>query len=186
MAPSFFVVNTNLFRVVCVIIVLAACNVGCQTTTTPVNESQWLPKRDTTSAKQTPAPGAAQTSIQPVVKPWDMPAQSAAKSDLFPANSQQMTECLAGATWIKLDENGTRRRTLKLNADGTFVAKTDGESGELPAFTGLQVQANGQWSVKENDLRLLPNAGDPIMVQLQWLGDKRLVMMNGESWMRSQ
>ena len=184
------------------IIITAAWNFGCVTTTTPVNEDQWLPRRDAptavkqnaksdekSDAKSGPLPNdkpRAKASTEPVVKPWDMPAVSATKSDLTQPSSQQMRQCLEGATWIKLDENGTRRRSLKLNADGTFVAKSDGESGELPAFTGLLVQAKGQWSVKENELRLLPHAGDPVVVQLQWLGDKRLVMMNGESWMRSQ
>ena len=180
------------------IVILGTWNFSCVTTTTPVNEDQWLPKRDvSTAVKQDAKPDAksdqlpkdkprAQASTEPVVKPWDMPADSATKSDLTQPSSQQMRECLAGATWIKLDENGTRRRSLKLNVDGTFVAKSDGESGELPAFTGLQVQAKGQWAVKETELRLLPHSGDPVVVQLQWLGDKRLVMMNGESWMRSQ
>ncbi len=97
-----------------------------------------------------------------------------------------MRQFLAGATWIKLEENGTRRRSLQLNTDGTFIAKSDGENGELPAFVGLKVQAKGQWSVKDNDLRLLPHAGDPVAVQLQWLGDKRIMMLNGESWIRSE
>ncbi len=186
MALSSYVVKTNIHHVACVIIALAACNVGCQTTTTPVNESQWLPKQDTTAVEQIPAPEAAQKPIQPLVKPWDVPDESAAKSDLSQPNLLQMRECLAGATWIKLDENGTRRRSLQFNADGTFVAKSDGESGELPVFAGLVVQAKGRWDVKSDGLRLMPNAGDPVVVQLQWLGDKRLVMMNGESWMRSQ
>ena len=180
------------------IVITAAWNFGCVTTTTPVNEDQWLPRRDApTAVKPDAKPDAnsgslpndkprAQVPTEPVVKPWDMPAVSATKSDLTQLSSQQMRQCLEGATWIKLDENGTRRRSLKLNADGTFVAKSDGESGELPAFTGLLVQAKGQWLVKENELRLLPHAGDPVVVQLQWLGDKRLVMMNSESWMRSQ
>jgi len=184
------------------IVITAAWNFGCVTTTTPVNEDQWLPSRDApTAVKPDAKPDEksdansgslpndkprAQAPTEPVVKPWDMPVVSATKSDLTQLSSQQMRQCLEGATWIKLDENGTRRRSLKLNADGTFVAKSDGESGELPAFTGLLVQAKGQWSVKENELRLLPHVGDPVVVQLQWLGDKRLVMMNSESWMRSQ
>lgn len=190
--------NTNRFTATCMIVITAAWNFGCVTTTTPVNEDQWLPRRDApTAVKPDAKPDAnsgslpndkprAQAPTEPVVKPWDMPVVSATKSDLTQLSSQQMRQCLEGATWIKLDENGTRRRSLKLNADGTFVAKSDGESGELPAFTGLLVQAKGQWLVKENELRLLPHAGDPVVVQLQWLGDKRLVMMNGESWMRSQ
>ncbi len=201
-AKIFISRNTNRFTATCMIVITAAWNFGCVTTTTPVNEDQWLPRRDAPTAvkqnaksdeKSDAKSGAlpndkprAQASTEPVVKPWDMPAVSATKSDLTQPSSQQMRQCLEGATWIKLDENGTRRRSLKLNADGTFVAKSDGESGELPAFTGLLVQAKGQWSVKENELRLLPHAGDPVVVQLQWLGDKRLVMMNGESWMRSQ
>jgi hypothetical protein len=40
--------------------------------------------------------------------------------------------------------------------------------------------------VKENELRLLPYAGDPVVVQLQWLGDKRIMMFNGESWIRGE
>ena len=99
---------------------------------------------------------------------------------------RQLKEYLAGATWVKLDENGTRRRSLLLNADGNFIAKSDGESGELPAFVGLKVQAKGTWSVKENELRLLPNAGDAVVVQLQWIGDKRIMMLDGESWIRSE
>ncbi len=190
--------NTNRFTATCMIVITAAWNFGCVTTTTPVNEDQWLPRRDApTAVKPDAKPDAnsgslpndkprAQAPTEPVVKPWDMPVVSATKSDLTQLSSQQMRQCLEGATWIKLDENGTRRRSLKLNADGTFVAKSDGESGELPAFTGLLVQAKGQWLVKENELRLLPHAGDPVVVQLQWLGDKRLVMMNSESWMRSQ
>ena len=184
------------------IIITAAWNFGCVTTTTPVNEDQWLPRRDAptavkqnaksdekSDAKSGPLPNdkpRAKASTEPVVKPWDMPAVSATKSDLTQPSSQQMRQCLEGATWIKLDENGTRRRSLQLNADGTFVAKSDGESGELPVFAGLVVQAKGRWDVKSDGLRLIPNAGDPVVVQLQWLGDKRLVMMNGESWIRSQ
>ena len=201
-AKRFIATNVNRFTAACMIVILGTWNFGCVTTTTPVNEDQWLPKRDVpTAVKQDAKPDAkldaksdqlpkdkprAQASTEAVVKPWDMPAVSATKSDLTQPSSQQMRECLSGATWIKLDENGTRRRSLKLNVDGTFVAKSEGESGELPAFTGLQVQAKGQWAVKETELRLLPHAGDPVVVQLQWLGDKRLVMMNGESWMRSQ
>ena len=119
-------------------------------------------------------------------KPWDKPVPVEQKPAFVAPNAQQLKEYLAGATWIKLDENGTRRRSLQLKTDGFFVAKSDGQSGELPAFDGLKVQANGSWSVKENELRLLPYAGDPVVVQLQWLGDKRIMMFNGESWIRGE
>ena len=165
-------------------------NCACVTTTTPVDDSDWLIKKsDSMVGEQGLKRDADQQpkdATQAQDKPWDKPVVREQKSAFAQPNMRQLKEYLAGATWVKLDENGTRRRSLLLNADGNFIAKSDGESGELPAFVGLKVQAKGTWSVKENELRLLPNAGDAVVVQLQWIGDKRIMMLDGESWIRSE
>jgi hypothetical protein len=167
-----------------------ALNCACVTTTTPVDDSGWLTtKSDLTVGEQGLKGDVVQQpkdATQAQDKPWDKPVVREQKSAFAQPNMRQLKEYLAGATWVKLDENGTRRRSLLLNADGNFIAKSDGESGELPAFVGLKVQAKGTWSVKENELRLLPNAGDAVVVQLQWIGDKRIMMLDGESWIRSE
>lgn len=189
MATNFFQTNSKM-AAACLFLLTTAWNCGCVTTTTPVDKSGWITKPDDSAAiKQDVKTDDLQKEKHvPVAqeKPWDKPVLNEKKSALSQPNIQQLKENLAGATWIKLDENGTRRRSLQLNVDGLFIAKSDGQSGELPAFVGLKVQAKGRWSVKENELRLLPNAGDPVVVQLQWLGDKRIIMLNGESWIRSQ
>jgi len=167
-----------------------ALNCACVTSTTPVDDSGWLTtKSDSTVGEQGLKGDVVQQpkdATQAQDKPWDKPVVREQKSAFAKPNLRQLKEYLAGATWVKLDENGTRRRSLLLNADGNFIAKSDGESGELPAFVGLKVQAKGTWSVKENELRLLPNAGDAVVVQLQWIGDKRIMMLDGESWIRSE
>ena len=167
-----------------------ALNCACVTSTTPVDDSGWLTKKsDSMVGEQGLKRDADQQpkdATQAQDKPWDKPVVREQKSAFAQPNMRQLKEYLAGATWVKLDENGTRRRSLLLNADGNFIAKSDGESGELPAFVGLKVQAKGTWSVKENELRLLPNAGDAVVVQLQWIGDKRIMMLDGESWIRSE
>lgn len=167
-----------------------ALNCACVTTTTPVDDSGWLTtKSDSMVGEQGLKRDAVQQpkdATQAQDKPWDKPVAREQKSAFAQPNMRQLKEYLAGATWVKLDENGTRRRSLQLNADGKFIAKSDGESGELPAFVGLKVQAKGTWSVKENELRLLPNAGDAVVVKLQWIGDKRIMMLDGESWIRSE
>jgi len=182
-SPKFFVA----LRLCCLV---GALNCACVTTTTPVDDSGWLTKKsDSTVGEQGLKGDAVQQSkdvTQAQDKPWDKPVVREQKSAFAQPNMRQLKEYLAGATWVKLDENGTRRRSLQLNADGNFIAKSDGESGELPAFVGLKVQAKGTWSVKENELRLLPNAGDAVVVQLQWIGDKRIMMLDGESWIRSE
>ncbi len=167
-----------------------ALNCACVTTTTPVDDSGWLTtKSDSTVGEQGLKGDVVQQpkdATQAQDKPWDKPVVREQRSAFAQPTMRQLKEYLAGATWVKLDENGTRRRSLLLNADGNFIAKSDGESGELPAFVGLKVQAKGTWSVKENELRLLPNAGDAVVVQLQWIGDKRIMMLDGESWIRSE
>ncbi|MCE9619784.1 MAG: copper resistance protein NlpE [Planctomycetes bacterium] len=167
---------------------------SCETTSTPVDESKWLPKRtDPAPAVQAESPPAAPvpataatTTDATSTKPWDAHAGNSPKSALATPSAQQMTEYLSGGTWVLLDENGTRRRSLELKADGSFTAKSDGLSGEKPAFEGLMVQAKGRWSAKSGELRLTPSDGSPVVVQLVWLGDRRLIMMNGESWVRTQ
>ena len=194
MVTMYFNCSPNFFAALRLCCLVGALNCACVTTTTPVDDSGWLTKRDDSAAvkqKQTLADSQkSQVQLQdsplPVVKPWDVPMAPATSSVLMPPNSQQMKEYVAGATWIKLEENGMRRRSLQLNMDGTFVAKSDAQSGELPAFVGLKVQAKGTWSVKENELRLLSNAGAAVVVQLQWIGDKRIMMLDGESWIRSE
>ncbi len=167
-----------------------ALNCACVTTTTPVDDSGWLTKKsDSTAGEQGLKRDVVQQpkdATQAQDKPWDKPVVREQRSAFAQPTMRQLKEYLAGATWVKLDENGTRRRSLLLNADGNFIAKSDGESGELPAFVGLKVQAKGTWSVKENELRLLPNVGDAVVVQLQWIGDKRIMMLDGESWIRSE
>ncbi len=167
-----------------------ALNCACVTTTTPVDDSGWLTtKSDSRVGEQGLKRDVVQQpkdATQAQDKPWDKPVVREQRSAFAQPTMRQLKEYLAGATWVKLDENGTRRRSLLLNADGNFIAKSDGESGELPAFVGLKVQAKGTWSVKENELRLLPNAGDAVVVQLQWIGDKRIMMLDGESWIRSE
>ncbi len=185
----FFQTGTKIVATASLFLCASAWNCGCVTTTTPVDESGWLTKRDDSAAVKQDVKSDGGLNAKAVTgqeKPWDKPVPVEKKSAFVAPNAQQLKEYLAGATWIKLDENGTRRRSLQLKADGFFVAKSDGQSGELPAFDGLKVQANGSWSVKENELRLLPYAGDPVVVQLQWLGDKRIMMFNGESWIRSE
>ena len=182
-SPKFFVA----LRLCCLV---GALNCACVTTTTPVDDSGWLTKKsDSTAAEQALKRDAVQQpkdATRTQDKPWDNPIAREQKSAFAQPNVRQLKEYLAGATWIKLDENGTRRRSLLLNSDGTFIAKSDGESGELPAFVGLQVRAKGTWSVKENELRLLSNAGAAVVVQLQWIGDKRIMMLDDESWIRSE
>ncbi len=167
-----------------------ALNCACVTSTTPVDDSGWLTtKSDSTVGEQGLKRDVVQQpkdATKAQDKPWDKPVAREQKSAFAQPTMRQLKEYLAGATWVKLDENGTRRRSLLLNADGNFIAKSDGESGELPAFVGVKVQAKGTWSVKENELRLLPNAGDAVVVQLQWIGDKRIMMLDGESWIRSE
>ena len=181
-SPKFFVA----LRLCCL---AGALNCACVTTTTPVDDSGWLNKKsDSTAGEQGLKRDTIQLpkdATQAQDKPWDKPVVREQKSAFTQPNMTQLKEYLAGATWVKLDENGTRRRSLILNADGTFIAKSDGESGELPAFVGLKVRAKGTWSVKENELRLLSNAGAAVVVQLQWIGDKRIMMLDGESWIRS-
>jgi len=181
--PKFFAA----LRLCCLV---GALNCACVTTTTPVDDSGWLTKKsDSTAAEQALKRDAVQQpkdATRTQDKPWDNPIAREQKSAFAQPNVRQLKEYLAGATWIKLDENGTRRRSLLLNSDGTFIAKSDGESGELPAFVGLQVRAKGTWSVKENELRLLSNAGAAVVVQLQWIGDKRIMMLDDESWIRSE
>lgn len=187
---NFFETGAKIVAAASLFLFVSAWNFGCVTTTTPVDESGWLTKRDDSAAVQqdVKADGGLKATAVNLgqEKPWDKPIPVEQKSAFVAPNAQQLKEYLAGATWIKLDENGTRRRSLQLKTDGFFVAKSDGQSGELPAFDGLKVQANGSWSVKENELRLLPYAGDPVVVQLQWLGDKRIMMFNGESWIRGE
>jgi hypothetical protein len=187
---KFFETGAQIVAAASLFLFVSAWNWGCVTTTTPVNESGWLTKRDDSAAVQQDVKadgGLKAAGVNPgQEKPWDKPIPVEQKSAFVAPNAQQLKEYLAGATWVKLDENGTRRRSLLLNADGNFIAKSDGESGELPAFVGLKVQAKGTWSVKENELRLLPNAGDAVVVQLQWIGDKRIMMLDGESWIRSE
>jgi len=182
-SPKFFVA----LRLCCLV---GALNCACVTTTTPVDDSGWLTKKsDSTAAEQALKRDAVQQpkdATQAQDKPWDKPVVRVQKSAFTQPNMTELKEYLAGATWVKLDENGTRRRSLMLNADGTFSAKSDGESGELPAFVGLKVRAKGTWSVKENELRLLSNAGAAVVVQLQWIGDKRIMMLDDESWIRSE
>ena len=189
-ATMYFNCSPNFFAALRLCCLTGALNCACVTTTTPVNDSGWLTKKsDSTAAEQALKRDAVQQpkdAIQAQDKPWDKPVVREQKSAFTQPNMIQLKEYLAGATWVKLDENGTRRRSLLLNADGTFIAKSDGESGELPAFVGLQVRAQGIWSVKENELRLLSNAGAAVVVQLQWIGDKRIMMLDDESWIRSE
>ncbi len=181
--PKFFAA----LRLCCLV---GALNCACVTTTTPVDDSGWLTtKSDSIVGEQGLKGDVVQQpkdATQAQDKPWDKPVVREQRSAFAQPTMRQLKEYLVGATWVKLDENGTRRRSLLLNADGNFIAKSDGESGELPAFVGLKVQAKGTWSVKENELRLLPNAGDAVVVQLQWIGDKRIMMLDGESWIRSE
>ena len=194
MATMYFNCSQNFFAALRLCCLAGALNCACVTTTTPVDNSGWLTKPDDSAAvkqKQTLADSQKsqvqlQDSSLQVVKPWDVPTAPATSSVLMPPNAQQMKEYVTGATWIKLEENGMRRRSLQLNMDGTFVARSDAQSGELPAFVGLKVQAKGTWSVKENELRLLSNAGAAVVVQLQWIGDKRIMMLDGESWIRGE
>ena len=187
---NFFETGAKIVAVASLLLFVSAWNCGCVTTTTPVDESGWLTKSDDAEAvkQDVKADGGVKAKVGTTgqEKPWDKPVPVEQKTTFVAPNAQQLKEYLAGATWIRLDENGTRRRSLQLKTDGFFVAKSDGQSGELPAFDGLKVQANGSWSVKENELRLLPYAGDPVVVQLQWLGDKRIMMFNGESWIRGE
>ena len=190
MATMYFNCSPNFFAALRVCCLAGALNCACVTTTTPVDDSGWVTKKsDSTAAEQALKRDAVQQSkgaTQAQDKPWDKPVVREQKSAFTQPNTTQLKEYLAGATWVKLDENGTRRRSLMLNADGTFSAKSNGESGELPAFVGLKVRAKGTWSVKENELRLLPNAGSAVVVQLQWIGDKRIMMLDDESWIRSE
>jgi hypothetical protein len=161
---------------------------SCEKTTTPVSGPNWLPReKPAASATDAPSPQPASPPSSTAAserKPWDAPADARSGSILTPPTAAQMTECLAGATWILLEEQGTRRRSLRLDADGTFVASSNGTSGERPAFEGLVVQAKGRWTAKSDELRLTPSFGDPVVVRLQWLGDRRLIMFNGEQWIR--
>ena len=190
MVTMYFNCSPKFFTAVRLCCLAGALNCACVTTTTPVDDSGWVTKKsDSTAAEQALKRDAVQQpkdAIQAQDKPWDNPIAREQKSAFAQPNVRQLKEYLAGATWVKLDENGTRRRSLLLNSDGTFIAKSDGESGELPAFVGLQVRAKGTWSVKENELRLLPNAGSAVVVQLQWIGDKRIMMLDDESWIRSE
>ena len=190
MVTMYFNCSPKFFTAVRLCCLAGALNCACVTTTTPVDDSGWLTKKsDSTAAEQALKRDAVQQpkdAIQAQDKPWDNPIAREQKSAFAQPNVRQLKEYLAGATWVKLDENGTRRRSLLLNSDGTFIAKSDGESGELPAFVGLQVRAKGTWSVKENELRLLSNAGAAVVVQLQWIGDKRIMMLDDESWIRSE
>ena len=190
MVTMYFNCSPKFFTAVRLCCLAGALNCACVTTTTPVDDSGWLTKKsDSTAAEQALKRDAVQQpkdAIQAQDKPWDNPIAREQKSAFAQPNVRQLKEYLAGATWVKLDENGTRRRSLLLNSDGTFIAKSDGESGELPAFVGLQVRAKGTWSVKEYELRLLSNAGAAVVVQLQWIGDKRIMMLDDESWIRSE
>ena len=190
MVTMYFNCSPNFFAALRLCCLAGALNCACVTTTTPVDDSGWLNKKsDSTAGEQGLKRDAIQLpkdATQAQDKPWDKPVVREQKSAFTQPNMTQLKEYLAGATWVKLDENGTRRRSLMLNADGTFIAKSDGESGELPAFVGLKVRAKGTWSVKENELRLLSNAGAAVVVQLQWIGDKRIMMLDDESWIRSE
>jgi len=190
MATMYFNCRPKFFAALGFCCLAGALNCACVTTTTPVDDSGWLNKKsDSTDVEQALKRDAVQQpkdAIQALDKPWDKPVVREQKSAFTQPNITQLKEYLAGATWVKLDENGTRRRSLVLNADGTFIAKSDGESGELPAFVGLEVRAKGTWSVKENELRLLSNTGAAVVVQLQWIGDKRIMMLDDESWIRSE
>ena len=190
METMYFNCSPKFFAALRLCCLAGALNCACVTTTTPVDDSGWLTKQsDSTAAEQALKRDAVQQpkdAIQTQDKPWDKPVVRVEKSAFTQPNMTELKEYLAGATWVKLDENGTRRRSLMLNADGTFSAKSDGESGELPAFVGLKVRAKGTWSVKENELRLLSNAGAAVVVQLQWIGDKRIMMLDDESWIRSE
>jgi len=190
MVTKYFNCSPIFFAALRLCCLVGALNCACVTTTTPVDDSGWLTKKsDSTAAEQALKRDAVQQpkdATRTQDKPWDNPIAREQKSAFAQPNVRQLKEYLAGATWIKLDENGTRRRSLLLNSDGTFIAKSDGESGELPAFVGLQVRAKGTWSVKENELRLLSNAGAAVVVQLQWIGDKRIMMLDDESWIRSE
>ena len=190
MVTMYFNCSPKFFAALRLCCLAGALNCACVTTTTPVDDSGWLTKKsDSMVGEQGLKRDADQQpkdATQAQDKPWDKPVVREQKSAFAQPTMRQLKEYLAGATWVKLDENGTRRRSLQLNADGNFIAKSDGESGELPAFVGLKVQAKGTWSVKENELRLLPNAGDAVVVKLQWIGDKRIMMLDGESWIRSE
>ena len=190
MVTMYFNCSPKFFAALRLCCLAGALNCACVTTTTPVDDSGWL---TTKSDSMVGVQGLKRDAVQQPMdatqaqdKPWDKPVVREQKSAFAQPTMRQLKEYLAGATWVKLDENGTRRRSLQLNADGNFIAKSDGESGELPAFVGLKVQAKGTWSVKENELRLLPNAGDAVVVQLQWIGDKRIMMLDGESWIRRE
>ena len=190
MVTMYFNCSLKFFAALRLCCLAGALNCACVTTTTPVDDSGWLTKKsDSMVGEQGLKRDADQQpkdATQAQDKPWDKPVVREQKSAFAQPTMRQLKEYLAGATWVKLDENGTRRRSLQLNADGNFIAKSDGESGELPAFVGLKVQAKGTWSVKENELRLLPNAGDAVVVKLQWIGDKRIMMLDGESWIRRE